>query len=723
MFAKAQALHQQGLLNEAKAIYEELLREEPAHAEAFHMLGALAVQTQQPERALALFVRSLELNPHNAAVHYNLGVARVALGLTAAAVHSYDRAIALQPDAAQFHYNRGVALQELGRLKEALAAYDRVVALNPQHVQAHMNRGNVLHGLQRVPEALDAYAQALLFKSDYAEAHYNMGVALQDIKRSGEALDCFDRAIAHGAGFAAVYNNRGNALLALQRFAEAASSYDAAIAAEPDYADAHCNRGIALQELKQYSAALQCLDRALALNPNHAFVQGLRLHLKMQLAHWTDFDEEVARLAERVLRGEKAVPPVAAFAMWDALAVQQRAAAEWAKYQCAGVRTETCSVTRRRSGRIRIGYYSADFHNHAMMYLVAQLFELHDKNRFELFAFSFGPKSEDAMRARAVAAFDHFLEVGAWSDVQVAQHSRALQLDIAVDLKGYSYQSRPAIFCHRAAPVQVNYLGHPGTLAADWIDYTIADRVLIPGHLRGWYQEKVVYLPNCYQPNDGLRCISERIYKRNALGLPGQGFVFCSFNATYKITPQTFDGWMRILLRVEGSVLWLIESQPEASNNLRAQAVKRGVAAERLVFAPVLPLHDHLARHRCADLFLDTFPCNAHTTASDALWAGLPVLTRMGETFASRVAASLLYAVDLPELVTTSQQDFEERAVTLAKDAVQLNALHQKLIAQRLTTPLFNTPAYTRQLEEAFVAMVQRSCAGLPPQDLCLGMK
>ena len=327
------------------------------------------------------------------------------------------------------------------------------------------------------------------------------------------------------------------------------------------------------------------------------------------------------------------------------------------------------------------------------------------------------------MRSRAVAAFEHFFDVGAWSDAQVAEHSRALQLDIAVDLKGYSYQSRPAIFCLRVAPVQVNYLGHPGTLAADWMDYTIADLVLIPDHLRAWYQEKVVYLPHCYQPNDGLRRISERIYSRNELGLPDRGFVFCSFNATYKITPQTFDGWMRILRRVEGSVLWLIESQPEASANLREQAVRRGVAAERLVFAPVMPLHEHLARHRCADLFLDTFPCNAHTTASDALWAGLPVLTRMGETFASRVAASLLYAVNLPELVTTSLQDFEERAVTLAKDAVQLEALQKKLIAQRLSAPLFNTPAYTRQLEEAFLAMVQRSRAGLPPQDLCPLMK
>lgn len=718
MFAKAQALHRQGLLDQAQALYEALLRDEPAHADALHMLGVLAVQTQQPERARALITQSLALNPHNAAAHYNLGVACKALGHTEAAVHSYDRALALQPDDAQVHYNRGVALQDLGRDREALAAYDRVVALQPQHVQAHMNRGNVLRGMQQHAQALASYAQALALQPDYAEAHYNRGVALQDVKHHADALDCFDRAIAHGARFAAVHNNRGNALLALQRFTEAIASYDAAIAAQPDYADAHCNRGIALQELKQYAAALQCLDRTLALEPGRAFVRGLRQHLKMQCADWSDFDQEVAQLAQAVLRGEKAVPPIAALAMADSLAVQQRAAATWAQYQCAQAPADRGGAAAAHSGRIRIGYYSADFHNHAMMYLLAQVFELHDKSRFELFAFSFGPSAQDAMRARALAAFDHFIEVGGWTDAQVAQHSRALQIDIAVDLKGYSHQSRPAIFAHRAAPVQVNYLGHPGTMALPAMDYTIADGVLIPDHHRHWYPENLVYMPTCYQPNDGLRTISDRAYTRVELGLPEQGFVFCSFNATYKITPQTFDGWMRILRRVEGSVLWLFESQAEASANLRAEAVKRGVGAERIVFARGLPLAEHLARHRCAGLFLDTLPCNAHTTASDALWAGLPVLTRMGETFASRVAASLLQAMNLPELVTLSQQDYEERAVALAHGAAQLGALRQRLIAQRLATPLFDTPGYTRQLEETFVAMVQRSRAGLPPQDL-----
>ncbi len=718
MFAKAQALHRQGHLELAQAAYEALLAVEPAHADAIHMLGVIAVQMGNPQRAVLLLTQAVAQQPQNAAAHYNLGVAFKDVGQTEQALQSYDWAIALQPGHTQAHYNRGLALQDLQRNGEALQAYDQVVALQPDHVLALTNRGNVMRALKQHADAVASYRLAIALQPQYAVAHYNLGVAFQDVHNHVEALACFDRAMGHGARFAELHNNRGNALLALRRFPDAVASYDAALLARADYADAHCNRGIALQELKQTRAALESFESALALEPDRAFLLGMRLHLRMQLAQWEDFDMDVAQLVSRVLHGEKTIPPLPALALADSLAVQYQAAAAWVQAKCSGISAKPVVSVRVPGEKIRVGYYSADFHDHATMYLLAQVFELHDKTQFEVFAFSFGPAVHDAMRARLLAAVDHFYDVDGWTDAHVADMSLQLRIDIAVDLKGYTHGSRPGIFAHRAAPVQVNFLGYPGTMAAAFMDYIVADQTLIPTHCHAHYSEKVVCMPHSYQPNDRQRPISERVFTRAELGLPEQGFVFCCFNATYKITPAVFDGWMRILGQVEGSVLWLFQSETEAAERLRAQADKRGIAARRLVFARSLPLAEHLARYRRADLFLDTAPCNAHTTASDALWAGLPVLTCMGETFAGRVAAGLLQAIGLPELVATTAQDYEALAVALAHDRQRLHALRHRLVENRLRTSLFDARRYTLDLETAFVAIAQRSHAGLPPQAL-----
>lgn len=718
MFAKAQELHRQGLLEQAQAAYEALLVVDPAHADALHMLGVIAVQVGDPHRAVLLLGQSLALQPHNPAVHYNLGVALKDVGQPEQALQSYDRAVALQPGHMQAHFNRGLALQDLERNGEALLAYDQVIALQPDHMLALMNRGNVLRALNQHADALRSYSSAIALQPDSAVAHYNQGVALQDMGNHLEALACFDRALGHGARFAELHNNRGNALLGLRRFVEAVSSYDAALLARTNYADAHCNRGIALQELKQKRAALESFESALRIEPDRAFLLGMRLHLRMQLAQWEDFDTDVAQVVSHVLQGKKTLPPLPALALSDSLVVQHHAAAVWVHAKCAGICASLRLSANLAGDKIRIGYYSTDFHDHATMYLLAQVLELHDKTRFEVFAFSFGAVVHDAMRARVLAAVDHFYEVDDWSDFFIADMSRQLRIDIAVDLKGYTYGSRPSIFAQRAAPAQVNFLGYPGTMAASFMDYIIADPVLIPEHQQALYTEEVVYLPHSYQPNDRLRPISERIFTRSDLGLPEHGFVFCCFNATYKITPLTFDGWIRILGQVEGSVLWLFHCEEDAAVSMRARAVSKGIAGHRLVFTPSLPLAEHLARYLCADLFLDTAPCNAHTTASDALWAGLPVLTCMGEAFASRVAASLLKALDLPELITTTQSEYESLAVALAHDGPRLQGLRQRLSHNRLHAPLFDTQRYTRHLEAAFVAIAQRSRAGLAPRPI-----
>jgi predicted O-linked N-acetylglucosamine transferase (SPINDLY family) len=349
---------------------------------------------------------------------------------------------------------------------------------------------------------------------------------------------------------------------------------------------------------------------------------------------------------------------------------------------------------------------------------MAGLFELHNRDQFELIAFSFGPTTNDGMRQRLQEAFDQFIEVGNMLDVEVAKFSRELGIDIAIDLKGFTGDSRPNIFANRAAPIQVNYLGYPGTMGASYIDYIIADSILIPPELQQYYTEKVVYLPDSYQANDRKREISNRKFTRAEVGLPDNSFVYCCFNNNYKILPEVFEIWMRLLNTVERSVLWLLEDNPTAAKNLKSEAAQRGIDPGRLIFAPRLPTPDHLARHALADLFIDTFPCNAHTTASDALWAGLPLLTVQGESFASRVASSLLSAIGLTELITYTLEEYETLAIELANNQQKLKGIRHKLAQNRDTTPLFDTPQFTKHLENAYLQMYERYQADLPPEHI-----
>ena len=447
---------------------------------------------------------------------------------------------------------------------------------------------------------------------------------------------------------------------------DALASCDRAIARKPDDADGHVNRGFVLERLERLEDALASYKKAIALKPEYEFLSGALVFAKMQICEFTNAEHEFARLSERILRGEKASRPFPILAISGSLQVQKKAAEIWIRSRHPTSAALPAIPKRPARGKIRIGYFSADYCNHVVMHLMAELFERHDRSKFELIAFSFGPESNDEMRRRVATSFDEFIDVRNKSDKDVALLCRNLEVDIAVDLMGFTANGRPGIFALRAAPIQVNYLGYSGTMGADYIDYIIADPILIPEESKQYYCEKIVYLPNSYQVNS-RRSISEKTFTRAELGLPPMGFVFCCFNSNYKITARVLDCWIRILKKVEGSVLWLFESDAKAASNLRQEVLTRGVNPERLIFAKRLPLlGEHLARYRSADLFLDTLPYNAHATASDALWAGLPVLTCLGETFAGRVAASLLNAIDLPELVTTTPEAYEAFAIELA---------------------------------------------------------
>ncbi len=714
---QARALHRRGHLQEARALFARILRAQPRSVEVLGALATIAGQLQEFERSLALFDRALKLDARNAAIHCNRGLALHELQRWEAALASYDRAIALKPDYAVAYYNRGNTLKQLGRAEAALSSYELAITHHPGFAQALYNRGTVLQALENWDAALSSYERAIALQADFADAYYNRGVVFQAIGNWSAALDSYDKAIAHKPQLAAAYSNRGVLLGLVNRPSAALDSFNQAIGISPDLAGAHFNRGHVLGQLKQWSASLASFDRALALGSDGVGLYGSRRHVKMQLCDWHDYDVEKRELEERLSRREPASPPFHTLVMSGSAALQRLAAESWIRKQHPPIDTQALAKYPRRD-KIRIGYFSADFHGHATLYLMVRLFELHDLSSFETHAFSFGPDSEDALRTRVQSACTRFYDVRQHSAVDIAALARAVNIDIAVDLKGLTQSGRPDIFAHRAAPIQVSYLGYPGTLGADYMDYLIADRTLVPESLERHYCEKLIFMPNSYQVNDATRLIADTACSREELGLPPTGFVFCSFNNPFKITPDIFDLWMRILKRVDGSTLWLFDDTSIAADNLRREASHRGVDSARLVFAPFMPLPLHLGRHRAADLFLDTWPCNAHTTASDALWAGLPVLTCTGESFASRVAASLLNALDMPELITSSFDEYEELAVELATHPQHLSRLQEKLHHQRLTSPLFDTQMFTKHLESAYRAIYERHQADLPPANI-----
>jgi predicted O-linked N-acetylglucosamine transferase (SPINDLY family) len=712
---QAAACHARGELVQAAALYSEIISRAPAHFEALHLLGVLEHQRGRHEAALAGYERALAVKPGDAEVLHNRGVALQALGRNAEALESYDAALASTPDSHQCLYSRGNALHALGRNEEAVASYERAVALAPGHAQAHYNRGNALRDLERDDEALASYDRALASRPDFAEALSNRGNALLALNRHEDALASYDQALALEPHYAQALNNRGNALRSLGRRADALASYERAVAANPDDTDALSNCAHVLRELKRYEEAAACFERLIAIAPHDDYAAGERLACLMACCAWQDFEARRRRVLQAVLDGKKAATPFSFLAISDSAQAQLQCARTYAADRYPAASRPLWTGERYRHDRIRVAYLSANFHNHAQASLIARLFELHDDARFEITAISFGPRVDDPVRKRLQRSFRRFVDVTGKRDVAVAQMLRADEVDIAVDLKGYSNNCRPGIFAHRAVPIQVNYLGFPGTTGADYVDYILADASVIPAGNEAFFSERAVRLPDAYQVNDATRAIAERTPTRAEAGLPDVGFVFCSFNNNYKITPDVFDVWMRLLGAAPGSVLWLLDDNPAASRNLRQEAARRGVAPERLVFAPRLPHAEHLARHRLADLFLDTLPCNAHTTASDALWVGLPVVTCTGDAFASRVAASLLRAVGLPELVTGSLEAYEALATTLTTGRAMLADVKTRLARNRSPYPLFDTERFRRHIEAAYETMWERCQRGEPP--------
>ena len=705
---------------EALASYNKAVALSPNVALAHSNRGNALLDLKRPEEALATYDKALQLQFDLAEARLGRGNALCALKRHDEAIAVYDETLVLMPSLAIAWLGRGNACHELKRNNEALAAYDKALTLEPDFAEAWLGRAGILCDLKCSDDALAAYDKALTLKADLAEAWLGRGNVSFDRKRYDDAIYDYDTALAYNSDLAEAWLGHGNILANLKNHDEALAAYDKALALRPDLAEAWLGRGNVFFSLNRYNEALAAYTNVLTLKPDLEGAEGALLNLKMRLCDWTTFDAECDHLISSIRKGKADTDPFVILAIPTSADEQLKCARSWVSEKYPQGQRPVWKGESYKHDKIRVAYVSADFHQHATTSLMAGLFECHDKSQFEIAALSIGPDDKSEMRERLKRSFDHFIECGSLNDDEIVSYIKERETDLLIDLKGFTKDARTALFARRPAPTQVNYLGYPGTMGANYIDYLIADRTIIPDMSRKFYAEKIVVLPNTYQVNDRMRAISSTAFNRTDERLPPEGFVFCCFNNSYKIIPCVFDRWMRILAQVQGSVLWLLEDNASAVMNLKKEAVARGVSSERLVFAKRIPSPDHLARCRLADLFLDTLPYNAHTTASDALWAGLPVLTCIGETFAGRAAASLLKSIKLPELITTTLEEYQLVAVDLATHPEKLSIIKRKLADNRLTAPLFDTQLFTKHIEAAYMAMYERHQAGLAPDHLVI---
>jgi protein O-GlcNAc transferase len=712
------ALYSAGQYQEAINQIKILNQSYPNTPFLFNLIGACYKSLGQLEGSAKMFETAVNLKPDYAEAHKNLGITVKDLGQLDAAVESLSKAIAIDPNYVDAHYNLAITLKDLSQLDAAVKSYQKVIEINPNFAQAYNNLGNLMKDLGQADVAIKNYQKAIEINPNFAHAYNNLGNAFKDLGQLKEAVTNYQKAIEKKPDFSEAHNNLGNAYKDLGELNSALKSYQKAVEIDPKFAAAYYNLGTAFKRISQREKALTLFENANSINSEMDFLLGDLLTARMQFCEWSDYSQMLKNLQKKISQNQKVVDPFNLLGLIDNPALQRNAAQIFSEYHNVKKNIFHKIKPYAKKSRIRIGYFSADFHNHATMHLMAESFELHDKAIFEIFAFSFGPDKLDQWRERAISSFDEFIDVRDKTDQEISLIAKKLEIDIAVDLKGFTRDCRPNIFSENCAPVQASYLGYPGTMGADYIHYLIADQTLIPKGTQKHYCEKIVYLPNTYQVNMAKRDISEVSLSRHDLDLPDDGFIFCCFNNTYKITPSTFDLWMQILLEVDGSVLWLFKSNQNSVKNLIKEAKKYGVNDDRLIFASHMPIDQHLSRIRLADLFLDTLPYNAHTTSSDALRMGIPVLTCLGKSFASRVAASLLNAVNLPELITHTPKEYEALAIELATNPEKLKAIKDKLASNLSTAPLFDTKRFTKNIESAYMQMYDRSQQGLEPDHI-----
>ncbi|WP_372398426.1 tetratricopeptide repeat protein [Azospirillum sp. HJ39] len=714
------ALQDLGRVAEAAAAHCEAARLDPADAVAWSRLGVALHRLGRNAEAEAAFRKATGFAPLDAENWHNLTALLDAAGRPAAALAAGRRAVALDPAGARNWLALGNAAHAAERREEAWRAASAAVRLAPSDPAARNNLANALRALGRSQDAVAEYRAALDLQPDFAVVETNLALLLSSQRDAEGALAALRALLARQPENGEAWRRLGGVLAEAFRPDAAVAVLRNAVAIAPGEPDGHTDLAMAAAMAGWSRVSADACRRVLRLVPDHAAALGQLVHQQRLLCDWRDLDGLEALLLHRVRAGAEGVSPFDVLSCASTPADQKSAASRWAAAKARGAAPVVRTAAAARDGRLRIGYLSADFREHAMGHLMVDALETHDRSRFAVTAYSTGIDDGSALRRRFQRGIERFVDLRRHTDADAAGAIAADGIDILVDLTGFTTFSRTSILAARPAPLQVNWLGYPGTLGADYVDYIVADPTVIAPGEEGFFAERVVRLPDCYQPNDRRRAIAEATPTRAECGLPDEGFVFCCFNSAHKLTPVQFDSWSRILAAVPGSVLWLYAGLPQVAANLCREGEARGLDPGRLVFARPVPHAEHLARHRLADLFLDTLPYNAHTTASDALWAGLPVLTLQGTTFAGRVAASLLRAAGLPELIADGQEAYEAAAAGLARSPDRLRELRQRLVRNRSVCPLFDTPRFTRNLEAAYRAMWEIHRTGGAPRPIAI---
>ena len=693
--------------------------------------------------------------PETFVVWIILGASYAQIGNLDRAIETYQHALSLKPDYVEGYNNMGVALKDKGKLDEAIEAFKKALSLNPDYVEAYTNMGNVLKDKGKIDEAIEAYNKALSLKPDYPEAYSNMGNALQVQGKLEESIEAYNKALSLKPDYTKVYINMGAALQGRGKLQEAIEAYKKALLLKPDYTEAYINIGIALHGQGKLKEALEACNKSISLNPYYAeaynymgvilqdqgdiatainnFKQALKIRPEYEVARvnklfnqacicdWTGVEEDRKLIPTIGISDQHIIPGM--MTTFEDTPERQRVRAElYAKNTIKQKTIPMPPVPTRKPERLRIGYFSSDFRKHAVMYVMADIFDSHDRERFEIYGYSFGPNDNSELRKRIINSFDVFHDVKEMAYQDIALLARQDKIDIAIDINGYTKLCRPNIFAYRAAPIQIHFWGSGNTSGANFIDYVIAPDLGVPEKYKHHWCEPIIRLPFWCQARYKNNYISDHDITRKDMGLPERGFVFCSFNNNYKLSPIEFDIWMRLLNKVEDSVLWIYKSNKWVERNLQKEALKRGVAKDRLVFAEKVPHPEHLARQKLADVLVDTFNSNAGVTAGDALWVGLPLVTKLGKGYSARAGGYMLASIEMPELITKTEQEYEALLLDLATNPQRLSAIKEKLVANRLSTPLFNSELFTKHLENGYHQAYQRYFDGKDPEAISVSV-
>ncbi len=684
-FNLGRALFLMGRCVEALKSLDHALRIDPNNQEALITKAWTLRDSGLHEQAVEVFRVVLAADQKNFAAWLDLAYSLGELGYFEEAILANERAIAVTPNDGNAWCNQGVYLLALKRFEEALLANEKAIEFNPNHPIAWLNKGAALRHLRRYEEALIATDKSIELASNNPGAWLNIGALFRDLKKHEMSLDAFEKSLK----------------------------------LDPDNPQAWFNKGLALGELGQNTEAILVLNEALKLGATNEMLKGYLIHKKMQIADWFDIESQLNAFLAGLRNGVDSAEPFLLLSLFDDPGLHLEVSRRLADIAVTKGIPEIKVVNRARN-KIRIGYFSSDLRGHPVGMLIPELIERHNRDEFEVYGFSLQvAKSGDKVRERLVGAFDRFIELDGLPEKDMILQSREHELDIAIDLNGFTEGNRTPIFAHRVAPVQVNFLGYPGTMGAEFMDYVIADQGVIPVEFQKFYAEKVAYLPNAYLMYDTTQKIPSAIPSRLSLGIPENAFVFCALHNGYKVSKEVLESWANILRSVQGSVLWMSENNATFKKNILDAFSVAGINQERIIFAPrVDNFGDHLARLQQADLYLDAWPYNAHSTAMDALNVGLPILTKVGQSFASRVGASLLSTLELQELIATSREEYEEKATKLAGDLVRLRECKNKILSEDARAKLFNMEAFASDLEALCKQMHQRAQHNLSPEHL-----